>query len=463
MKEKNEYEKVTTFTKAQSYIMRYIPLNNKKKFPGDFGLKRQKYFLSLLGNPQNKLKIIHIAGTSGKGSTAYITSSLLAGHGFKVGLHISPHIVDMRERIQINNLMISKENFVKHLNDLIPFIEKMKLSSYGSVTYFEILVALSYYVFLKEHVDYAVVETGLGGLYDGTNAIDTSSKFVILTKLGFDHTEILGNTIEEIAYQKAMIIQPFNRAFSIEQNRKAADVIKKVAEEKKSFLTFIKKGKNYSNIKLKPTKIIFDYKDDTLTLAQVTLSLTGGYQAENASLALAAFSELSKRDKFTLDEKKVRKSLQSVSVPARFQIFHIRNKYVVVDGAHNEQKMNAFISNLKKIFPQKKFDFLVAFKKGKDINAIVKSIIKVADGIIISRFFTDRQDMLHLSEESSSVVNHLQSNNFNKYKVAENKNEAFELLLRSKKKVIVITGSFYFASEILNSFPDMFKPVKEQT
>src|SRR3989339_1709335 len=230
---------IKTFKQAEAFLALHIPKTSTQTFPGELGLNRAKYFLHLLGNPQEKLKIIHVAGTSGKGSTCYLISSLLISQGFKVGLHQSPHLTDVTERFQINNQIISKKEFVFYLNKIIPVINMVGKTFHGQLTYFEILVGLAYLIFYEKKVDYAVIETGLGGKYDGTNIVSRSDKLSVLTKIGLDHINILGKTIEEIAYQKAMIINEKSQAISINQDPKAEKVIREVAKEKKAKLFFV--------------------------------------------------------------------------------------------------------------------------------------------------------------------------------------------------------------------------------
>ncbi len=195
------------YSQILSYLYGFIPDRYSLKFSGQAGIERTKYLLQLLDNPQEKIKVIHIAGTSGKGSTAYLISKLLQHHGFKVGLQVSPHLIDIRERFQINNQLIPEELFVRTFQEIKPTIEKAKNSHWGKLTFFEILVSFAFYFFWKNKVDYAVMETGLGGLYDGTNVVENKNKLVVLTKIGLDHQWILGSTYEKIASQKAGIIK----------------------------------------------------------------------------------------------------------------------------------------------------------------------------------------------------------------------------------------------------------------
>ncbi|MDO9028430.1 MAG: Mur ligase family protein, partial [Candidatus Roizmanbacteria bacterium] len=361
---------IRTFKQAEEFLSSHIPKQIQQRFPGEIGLNRTKYFLKLLGDPQNKLKVIHIAGTSGKGSTCYLISSLLKAHGFKVGFHQSPHLTDVRERFQINNQIISKEEFIFYLNKIIPIINMVGKTFHGSLTYFEILVGLAYLIFLDKKVDYAVMETGLGGWYDATNVVERPDKLAVLTKIGLDHTNILGKTIKEIALQKAMIINNKSQVISINQLPSAKKVIEEVVRKKQAKVIFVTKN----NFKL---------------------NLIGEYQKENASLALESLRFLGKRDRFLINQEKIKKVFATAHFPGRFDVKKAclpagrsKEKTVVFDGAHNPQKMLAFINALIKEYPDKKFNFLLAFKSGKDYKKILKIITPWADSITLTSFFT---------------------------------------------------------------------------
>ena len=416
--------KIKNLEQAQEFLFQYIPKEKQKTFPGSLGLERTKYFLKLLGDPQNKLKVIHIAGTSGKGSTAYLTSLLLYSLGFRVGLHISPHLVDIRERFQISGRMISKEEFSSYLNEIVPVIFKVGKSKFGELTYFEILVGLAFYIFFKKHVDYAVMETGMGGWYDATNAVQRKDKLVILTKIGLDHTEILGKTISKIAYQKAKIIQEKNVVFSAIQEPAAKRVIESLGKGKKAKIFFIKNKLNYQ------------------------LGLIGSHQAENASLALATVSYLSKRDKFKLYKNVIAKALKTTSFPGRFEIFKIKNKTVVIDGAHNPQKMQALIKTLREVFPNRKFHFMLAFKKGKDYPDMLHKIIPLSNKITVTSFLKINQDILPSSVDPWDIKNQIARSGFRNVEVVDNPQEALTQVIGGKENLVVITGSFYLLATI---------------
>jgi len=420
-----------TFKQAEIYLASHVPKTSSTTFPGEVGLRRAKQFMQLLGNPQEKLKIIHVAGTSGKGSTCYLISSLLASQGFKIGLHQSPHLTDVTERFQISGRNISQKEFVFYLNKIIAVVEKIK-----NITYFEILVGMAFYIFAEKNVDYAVMETGLGGRYDGTNVVFRSDKLSVLTRIGLDHTNILGKTIEKIAFQKAMIINKNSQAISIDQERKAENVIRDVVNKRQAKIKFV---------------VGVDPRVDPSVIGN-QLGLIGDYQKENAGLALAAVKYLSRRDEFEIDQKKVGVVFITARFPGRFDVKKIKNKTVVFDGAHNPQKMEAFINSLIKKYPGKKFNFLLAFKKGKDYQEMLKIILArrslgeggIVSKIIITSFFTKNQDMVNVSEDINNIKNVIKNINF--ITIPDLK-KAWKTILK-EDGLIVVTGSLYLVGEI---------------
>lgn len=440
--------KILTFPQALKFLYQHIPKKTQKKYPGSFGLERTKYLLELLDNPQEKIKIIHIAGTSGKGSTAYLTSLFLHSLGFKTGLHTSPHLMDVRERFQIDNQMINKKEFVKNLNSIIPAIDKVKASKYGSPTYFEILVSLAYNIFFQNKVNYAVIETGLGGLYDGTNVVKRDDKLSIITKIGFDHTSILGNSLREIAYQKAKIINKKSRAISISQKKEAHDEIKKVSKSADAYIYFVEEENNYANVHISANKTVFDFNFSDCVFNNIELSLIGKHQVENCSLALAAIYLLQQRDKFQIDEKKLRQAASRAYFPVRFEICKYKDKTIVIDGAHNPQKMQVFIDNLKTIFPKQKCLFLLALKKDKDALNILKQVIPIANKIILTSFFAKNQDWQHVSYKPEELMSICQQLNFQNYLIINDNQQALKTALNETNNIFVITGSFYLIGEL---------------
>lgn len=453
--------KLQNLTQAREYIYQFIPEGNKKLFPGELGLERTKVFCEMLDNPQEKIKTIHIAGTSGKGSTAYLTSILLREAGFKVGLIVKPHIFDIRERYQINNELISETNFLKYLNQMIPVIDKLRQSEYSVPTYAEINAVLAFLIFAQEKVDYGVIETYLGGALDCTNVINRVDKLSVLARIGFDHTKILGNTLSAIAAQKAGIIQKNNQVIALSQNEKINNVFKKFAKEKDARIDFIKKGTTYKNIKQDIKGISFDFKNILIQekvklnlesnkseAIKINLSLLGEFQAENAALALSSVIHLSKRDHFTLSKDVINNAFNNAHFFGRMEVREFNCKKVIFDGAHNPQKMRAFIKSLESLYPNRKFNFLIAIMSGKDISEMLNLIIPNAKHITLSTFFADHQDWVRKGTSVKMLEELVKKKGFKAIDSSNDQVKAFKQALENTDDILIVTGSLYFIGEL---------------
>lgn len=444
---------IKNYQQAINFLESTVP-DKKHSHSGTLGLLRQIEILRLLDNPQNKIPAIHIAGTSGKGSTCFYLSQLLSSHGFNVGLTVSPHLIDIRERFQINNSLISKKDFVNYLNQIISIINSIDYKKFGKPTYFEILIALAFYIFYQKKVDYMVVETGLGGLMDGSNAITSSDQVCVFTKFGLDHTSVLGKNITSIATQKAGIIHPKNPVFSIYQIKVARDVLSKQANKNKTTVNYVLPNKNFKNIKTKNGFLEYNFSDKNLNLKTLKLNSLGLYQIENSALALSVVNFLSIRDKFELDPKKLRKTLSSVSFSGRMDAKILNGQQIILDGAHNPQKMMALVKSLKKSFPGQKFVFLLAFKQRKDFSKMIRMIIPVASQIIITKFKVVSDYKIQLSQSHKSLEKIFTKLNFSNFKYIPDKSKALSYVLKTNQPVVV-TGSLYLLSVIyptLDSF-----------
>lgn len=440
---------IKTFYDAENYLNSFIPEYGKW---GEltFAHNRTKQFMKLLGDPQNKLKVIHIAGTSGKGSTAYITSALLHSQGYKVGMGISPHIHHIRERIQINNTALSKDLFCKYLEEIVPFIEEMKKSEYAGITYFEIIVGLSYYIFWKEKMDAVVMEVGLGGQFDATNTVTTENKISVITRIGFDHMEFLGTSLQEIAVVKAKIIQNNNLVIKLDQEEEVMNVMGNEAREKNATVIKVNTDTIISAAKVSLAGLIFSFKYKDVSIENLRISMIGNYQIENASMALVSFVEFMKRENKKINDKSIRYALQTITIPGRMEIKTHKGKEIVIDGAHNGQKMDAFIKSLVKVYPGETFTFLLSVKKGKDYEHILKHIVSYASDIIITSFENTTQGMGQLlSEKPEAIEKILEEMAFKNVQVIPNLSKALNKAVKSKNKVIV-TGSLYLIGEIYN-------------
>jgi len=438
---------IQTFSQGISYLRHHVP-SSSRRFPGQLGLDRQLEILRLLGNPQNKIKAIHIAGTSGKGSTASYLSHLLVAHQFNVGLTLSPHLLDIRERFQINNKFISKQEFVFYLNQIIPVIEKVANSNFGSPTFFEIITALSFFIFYQKKVDFAVVETGLGGLLDGTNTISSPSKFSVFTKIGLDHTHILGPNLTSIAFQKAGIIHPKNTVISINQYPSVKKILNQTTQKNHTQITFIAPRKNFKNIHIKNLCLYYDYQFDHIHFSKIKLNTLALYQVENSALSLTVLKFLSQKYDFILNEKNIRHTLSHFKFYGRMDFYQLKSGHrIVLDGAHNPQKMKSFIQSLKNAFPNQKFTFIIAFKQRRDFKKILKYIIPLAQNIIVTSFLVTSQDMIHTSQPIKTLIQFFKSINFSQFKIISDPKKAINSAVKLSQ-FVVITGSLYLLGEI---------------
>lgn len=445
---------------AKAFLDKYIPKTREFKFPGEIGLKREEYLLKELGSPQNKLKVIHIAGTSGKGSTAYLTSVLLSSLGFKVGLSLSPTLIDIKERFQINNEFITDQEYCDYLSDLVPVVEKMSVKDVRRPTHFEIMVALTYYIFFKKKVDYAVIETGLGGLFDGTNVVTNPNKVAVITQIGFDHMHILGNTLSKIAFQKAGIIHKKNIVITLNQHPNALDVIKKSALDMKSKFYLLTKN-NVNKLRLTP-KPTFNFRYLDTEIKDVTLGMLGSFQVQNCSLALATLIILSKRDHFSVDNEKIKKALGNALFLGRMQYLTINTQTVIIDGAHNPQKMKMFVKNLLYYLPKRKFVFMISLRRGKNYKSILKYIVPVAIKVYIAPFASQTrvQGFSALAEDTKRIAKIFRELNYKNYEVCTTSQDAKDKVLQHSKEVGVITGSLYLLSEV---YPTLTREVAKST
>ena len=439
--------KISSFKDSVQYLETFIPLG--RYYLPKSKLERIQFVMSLLGDPQNKIKVIHVAGTAGKGSVCHYISHLLQIHGFKVGLTVSPHLVNIRERIQINNKMISETKFCQYLSEIQPFIEKIKETKYKTLSYFEIIHALAYYVYFKEKVDYVVMETGMGGRYDATNTVASENKVAVLSKIGFDHTEILGDTLEKIAAEKAGIIHKHNLVISIDQKPEVEKVFLTKSRDNEARFNVVKKYSSAIKSHNMCTQFDFSYKD--ISIKKIELSTPALYQLENVSLALSTLIEISKRDRFQIDEDLIRKTLIAIKLPGRFDIKSIKNKQIIIDGAHNPEKMSAFVKSLVARFPNKKFRFLVSIKKGKNYKEILENITPVASKIYLCEFYVSDQGWIVEAEKPKHLAEVLDKIGFADYTIVLNTEAALKDLLNHShdiNEINIITGSLYLVSQV---------------
>lgn len=278
------------------------------------GLDRVRELLRRMGNPQDKLQYIHVAGTNGKGSVCAVLSSVLVAAGYKTGLFISPYITDFRERIQINNQMISEKALITAVEETYPLLEQLQTEGIV-ITEFEYVNALEFYIHAQAGCDIVVLEVGMGGLLDSTNVILPPLCAVIAT-IGLDHTAILGDTIAAIAEQKCGILKEGSLAVTSAQCEEAIRVIRDTAAQRN--IPLIESGSVALNIKeISLGGSVFDYLGE-----EMRLRLAGDHQIENAKTALAAIAALTERGKLNISRDNIKEGLKNAVNPARLETLH---------------------------------------------------------------------------------------------------------------------------------------------
>ena len=408
-------------------------IHSLNKFGMKPGLDRIKKLLSLMGNPQDKLKFVHVAGTNGKGSTCAMISSVLVQAGYKTGLFISPFITDFRERIQINGEMISKDCLANAVEKTYPLLQKLEKED-CIITEFEYVMALEFYIHFKENCDVVVLETGLGGLYDCTNVI-LPPLCSVITTIGLDHTAVLGNTIEEISLQKCGIIKKNSPVITSNQDKRAIEIIRKTAEENNSKL-IESNSIDFENISQSLFGTNFTYKGISMNLP-----LIGEHQIENAKTAMATIEVLKKSFKIT-DENIAQGFAKAVN-PARFEVLS-KNPLIILDGAHNPNGIEALKNALNTHIKEVKPICIMGMLSDKDSKSSVKILERM-----FSTIFTvpvDNPRSLSADELKAECVDY-----FENVISCESPFQAFDKALTLSKKQqlpIIICGSLYLAGEI---------------
>ena len=333
------------------------------------GLDRIKELLKQIGNPQKKLKFIHIGGTNGKGSVSAMLSSVLEESGYKVGLFTSPYVNFFNERMQINNTPIKDEELAKTATYIKPFADNL----FDPPTEFELNTAIAMKYFSDNNCDIVILEVGMGGELDSTNVIDTP-ELAVITMIGLDHIKELGGTIQAIAKTKSGIIKEDTDVLLYKQSREVEDIIKDVCKSKKS-RCYSPDFEKIKPVDLDIFKQTFEYDGE-----EYAIPLVGTYQLFNAGVVLKAVEILQNKG-WKITKEIVKTGLMKTNWPGRFEV--LKNEPVfIVDGAHNHQGIKATAKSIKDHFEDKKVVFLLGVMEDKDISSMLKEIIPLASEFI---------------------------------------------------------------------------------
>ena len=375
-------------------------------------------------------KFIHVAGTNGKGSVSAMLSYILQEAGYKVGLFISPYIVDFRERIQINNQMVSKQDFVDAMSEIKPYVDELADDDI-IITEFEFLTVVGFYLFKKKGCDVVVCEVGMGGLLDSTNVIRDPLCSVI-TRIALDHTEVLGSSLKEIAFQKCGIIKRGAPVAISSQSLSALKVIREVADALGDPVYY---GENLTvhDVRADLDGIRFRYMGQ-----EMQTSLIGEHQVENLKCALAATEALRERSRLDITADAIRMGLNKVRHPARFERLG-RHPNVILDGAHNPNGLAAFANAVKAYTPAGNRTLIIGMLSDKDVKGVYQ-LQGLFNRVIATNISNPRAMAAgYLAERLKEI--------FDDVEVEAHPKEAYQKAL-SYGGDVFICGSLYLASEI---------------
>ena len=400
-----------------------------RRFGIILGLATIRSILNALGDPQNNFYSIHVAGTNGKGSVAAALSSILQQSGYRVGLYTSPHLVRFNERICINNRQISNDAVVKSYQA----VQKAHLGN-RTPTFFELTTAMAFYEFARRRVDWAVIETGMGGRLDATNVIDPVIS--IITNVSMEHRAYLGNTLARIAREKAGIIKQATPVVTAIKQRQAKSVIQRIAGKKSAPLYML--GKNFK-VRRQPAGG-FSYYGIENTWHDMHTALQGHYQVENAALAIAA-CELLNKNHTSISQQSIRDGLIKTSWPGRLEIVS-EHPMIILDGAHNLMAARELAKFLGNNLAQRSITLVVGILDDKPYQSMLKSLLPVCSRVIVTRAKTGRAlDPLRLFETAKKTLSDV--------RIVSDVAQAFTQAVAEAdfNDVICIAGSLYVVGE----------------
>lgn len=436
-------QEITTYSNAIRYLYDRVDFERMRVIRYDedmFKLDRMRTLMKALGNPQDEVRMVHVAGTVGKGSTVAMIAAMLQSCGYAVGQYTSPHLVDVRERLLINGQMVSRPDFT----DLMKRVSTVAAAEKLDPTFFELTTAVAFMHFAEQAVDIAVIETGLGGRLDSTNII--TPLVSVITTIDLDHTHVLGGTLAKIAREKAGIFKPGVPAISFEQGDPVDGVLRAVAEEAGCPLSVVNKDIEFSSRfgaspDLGPhTRVCLI--SETSQFMHIPVPLPGEHQATNCGIALAVIDTL-KGNGFEFPEVPLHEGLASTNTPGRMELVWQQPR-ILVDGAHNAASLSALMRCVGAHVPYDSMVCIFGCCEDKDIPAMLDRLSLGGDKVIFTRAkgnarAADPEELQREFNERSGKMN----------QVASSLPEAIDLASRAvgRDDLICVTGSFYLVGE----------------
>lgn len=407
-------------------------------------IKRMGEFLEFLGNPQDQFSSVHIAGTGGRGSTSMMIGKILEGVSSQVGVHTSPYLQVPGEKFLINGKMIPPSRFVQLTNSLKEKHEEFKEQNPEIMLHYgEMWVALYNLHFAESNLDWGVIETGMGGRFDPTNIL--MPELSVITNVDFDHVPQLGTTLEEIAWHKAGIIKQGKPIITSEQKPDTLSVIQREAIQKGSKLYCLDRDFSWKLVSINDRETVINVFGPYKQYENIRIPLTGFFQAQNAGLAVAAVDVLAHDHGFSLDSEIINETLIDLVFPGRMEAIQ-ESPTVILDGAHNPQKMSALANAMAEIYPEKKFTLICGMLGTKDASCSIASLLPQAERVITAK----PQVVGKPGIEAINLAEMIRADSYsNQLDVCSSVKQAIELALNEAKPddIILVAGSLYMLGE----------------
>lgn len=414
-------------------------LNNFFKGTKNPSLKAMEFFMKKFNNFEQQMNFIHIAGTNGKGSCTEMMANILEKQGYKVGKFLSPHLVKYNERISINGVEISNEEMANIIEELQPLIEEYNKIEEVDVTLFELETTMALLYFYRNNVDFVVLETGLGGLYDCTNII-SKPLVSIITSIGYDHLNILGKTLPEIAVQKAGIIKEGSQTVIFEQEKDVNDVFIRTCSSKNNKLHIISNN-DISNYRFDENFQYFNYKD----MKDIKINLKGRAQIKNASICIEAI-KIIRNYGYKITDTSILEGLSTVIHKGRLEKLN-SNPEIIFDGAHNEPAIMNLLDTINMYYSNRKRVYIVSILNRKDYKKMLELLSKDREAIFIMTSGNDAERYTTKEELYNCMSGNIEKNRIYKYEL----DEAIANIMRKKDGIVYfVIGSFYVYGDVVN-------------
>ena len=428
------------YQEALDYIYGFVNYETlpQPRDKAHFDLRRMEELMERLGNPHLAARAVHIAGTNGKGSVAAMVASVLKASGYRVGLYTSPHLQRLEERIQVNDKLISEDELIRLVEQLKPEIEAVnERATYGQLTTFEVLTALGFAYFKERDAHFQVVEVGLGGRLDATNVL--CPEVVVITSISFDHKDVLGDSLSEIAREKAGVIKPESKVVSSPQEKEAMRVIEEVCTGLGASLIEVGRDVTWrgTGSGLWGQSLLVKGR---LGSYELKIPLLGEHQLENAAVAVAALEVLMEAGA-SISKESIACGLGRVSWPGRLEVLN-QNPLLLIDGAHNPDSARKLRQAIKDYFRFKRAYLIIGASLDKDIASVASEIVPLFDEVILTQ-----------AKHPRAVAPERIAGEFEKYRVGlhitGNVTEALSLALTAVKKddLICVCGSLFVVAE----------------